>query len=209
MKKPKKLERATQMEQIPWKWVAAVLPYYYGTNRTACQVHYIDGKYEVVYASCERTMEHWMKYFGTTLKAVKEVSGQLTDSKRRLPLIVNESKGIVPVKAREDQGGSGGTLGYFDMDAIDYIVEVENHGTILYFHEKHKGICIPQKKETVLLQWRRCKDMQRKYVMQRREQQLLEEKLLAESRKSRGLPVEELEEDAWLKKLSSSCISTV
>lgn len=51
--------------------------------------------------------------------------------------------------------------------------------------------------------------MQRKYVMQRREQQLLEDKLLAESRKSRGLPVEELEEDAWLKKLSSSCISTV
>lgn len=147
MKKPKKLERAARMEQIPWKWVAAVLPYYYGTNRTACQVHYIDGKYEVVYASCRRTMEHWMKYYGTTLEAVQEVSEQLTESKRRVPLIVNETKGIVPVKAREKQGGSGSTLGYFDISVVDYVIDVEEHGTILYFHEEHKGIRIPQKKK--------------------------------------------------------------
>lgn len=49
-----------------------------------------------------------------------------------------------------------------------------------------------------MLQLQRCREMQRKYILQRREQQLLEAQLLAESRRSRGLPVDELEEDAWL-----------
>lgn len=59
-------------EAVQWRWLAAVIPHYYGKNRNGCMVHYQDGKSQLVQARCERVLEYWMEYYGTTLEAVQK-----------------------------------------------------------------------------------------------------------------------------------------
>ena len=194
--KKTKRDRVTRLENVQWKWVAAVIPYYYGANRTACQVHYSDGKYEIVYTGSKRALEEWMKYHGTTLPVVQERSCQLAGGGRRFNLIVNEELCVMPLKSRERQGQSGSTLGYFNKDAIAFVIEVDDYGTMIFFHETHKGILIPQKKGTVELQMARGNQMQTAYILQQKEKQQREDELLKQSR-NRKKQLQTEDEEMW------------
>lgn len=187
MKYTKKPCRVVTLDEVKWKWVAAVIPYYYGKNRTGSQIHYIDGNYELVYTRCERVLERWMEYHHTSLAAVQKLAKELAkdDAKRRLVLVVHENLCLLPLKCREEAGRNTGTLGYVSMHAIAYAVEVEPYGTMLFFHEKHKGLLIPQRKETVELQMSRGANSLARYVEKNQKQKEQEEQLQARKRSIR------------------------
>jgi len=177
----KPMQRVVNPEDVKWRWVAAVVPYYYAGGRTACRVHYVDGKTESVLASSERLLERWLGYYGTTSKVMQERAEKLLagEQQRRLPLVVNRDVCLVPLKCRELEGRNTGTLGYFNLNTIYYVIDLEEYGSMVFLFDGHKGIRIPQKKSTVEIQMRRGETCIARYVEMMEEQNRQEEELRA------------------------------
>ena len=172
-------------EAVKWRWLAAVIPHYYGKNRNGCMVHYLDGKCQLVQARCERVLEYWMKYYGTTLEAVQKRAEELAESEggRKLPLVPNRERCILALKAREEKKRNSGTLGYFVMQHIAFVLETDDYGTYVFFNQQHKGIRITQKKASVEQQIQRGQQSLARYVELQYDRQEAEEQLLKQSRK--------------------------
>ena len=172
-------------EAVQWRWLAAVIPCYYGKNRNGCMVHYVDGKVQLVQARCERVLEGWMQYYNTTLERVQSLAEELagTEEGRKLPRVINRNCCILALKAREEQKRNSGTLGYFVMQHIAYVLETDDHGTYIFFNQQHKGIRITQKKASVEQQIQRGQQSLARYVELQYDRQQAEEQLLEKSRK--------------------------